>query len=118
MPTTALPNSISMAVMLPPEAIALLNQQREKAKERYEKDKDKIRARDQARRNDAEQYDRMKERSKLWNRKRYKETKDEDYECECGAHIKRVSLHTHVLSKKHLSSLSHLTSEKARCTSN
>ncbi len=67
----------------------------------YEENKAKIKVRNQARRNDAEQYERMKQR-----RKRYLEIKSEDYECECGAHIKRVSLHTHLLSKKHLSAMS------------
>jgi chromatin segregation and condensation protein Rec8/ScpA/Scc1 (kleisin family) len=87
---------------LPQEAIDLLNQQREKARKRYEKNKAKIRVKDQARRNDPEKYERMKQRSKLWNRKRYQEVKNEDHECECGAHIKRVSLHTHLLTKRHL----------------
>ena len=59
--------------------------------------------RDRARRSDPEQYERMKERSKLWNRERYQEVKSKDYDCECGAHIKRVSLHTHLLTKRHLS---------------
>ncbi len=98
MPTTGAPNSIT----LPQEAIDLLNQQREKARKRYEKNKAKIRVKDQARRNDPEKYERMKQRSKLWNRKRYQEVKNEDHECECGAHIKRVSLHTHLLTKRHL----------------
>jgi hypothetical protein len=95
-----------LTVMLPQEAIDLLDRQREKARASYEKNKAKIRMRDQARRDDPEQYERMKEQSKLWNRKRYQEAKNEDYECECGAHIKRVSLHTHVLTKKHLKALS------------
>ena len=93
-------------VILPQEAIDLLNQQKEKARASYEKNKDKIRARDQARRNDPQQYDRMKERSKQWNRKRYQEAKNEDYECECGARIKRVSLHTHMSTRKHLKAVS------------
>ena len=106
MPTIVLPTSANTTMVLPPEAINLLNRQREEARIRYEKNKAKIKLRDQARRNNPELYERMKERSKLWNRKRYRETKNEDYECECGAHIKRVSLHSHLLTKKHLSSLS------------
>ena len=101
MPTTAAPNSWTNTLMvtLPQETIDLLNRQRERARASYEKNKAKIRARDQARRDDPEQYERMKKRSKMWNRKRYQEAKNEEYECECGAHIKRVSLHSHLLSK-------------------
>jgi hypothetical protein len=106
MPTTVASNSTAVTMILPQAATDLLNRQREKARATYEKNKAKIRVRDQARRNDAEQYERMKERSKLWNRVRYQEAKHEDYQCECGAHIKRVSLHTHVLTKKHLKALS------------
>ena len=93
-------------VMLPQEAIDLLDRQREKARASYEMNKEKIRVRDQARRNDKELYQVMKERSKQWNRKRYQEAKSEEYDCECGAHIKRVSLHSHLLTKRHLSSMS------------
>ena len=42
----------------------------------------------------------------MWNRKRYQEAKTEDYECDCGAHIKRVSLHNHLLTKRHLLAIS------------
>ena len=93
-------------VTLPQVAIDLLNRQRERARASYEMNKTKIRVRDQARRNDLEQYERMKERSKQWNRKRYQEVKSEEYDCECGAHIKRVSLHSHLLTKRHLSAIS------------
>jgi hypothetical protein len=101
MPTTAL-----FPTVIPQEVIDLLNRQREKARASYEKNKEKMRLRDQARRNDPEQYERMKELSKMWNRKRYQEVKNEDYACECGANIKCVSLHTHLLSKRHLRALS------------
>ena len=108
MPTTVAPNSWTNTLMvtLPQETIDLLNRQREKARASYEMNKAKIRMRDQARRDDPEQYERMKERSRMWNRERYQEAKTEDYECECGAHIKRVSLHSHLLSKRHLSAIS------------
>ena len=106
MPTNLAPNSNTLMVMLPQEAIDLLNRQREKARASYEMNRAKIRMRDQARRDDPEQYERMKKRSKMWNRKRYQEAKNEDYECECGTHIKRVSLHSHLLSKRHLSAIS------------
>ena len=98
-PTTALG---SMAI--PQEIMEAINLQRVKAKAHYDKNKEKMRLRDQARRNDPVQYEVMKERSKEWNRKRYQEMKTEDYVCECGAHIKRVSLHSHLMSKKHLNS--------------
>ena len=89
---------------IPQEIMEAINLQRVKAKARYDKNKEKMRLRDQARRNDPVQYEVMKERSKEWNRKRYQEMKTEDYVCECGAHIKRVSLHSHLMSKKHLNS--------------
>jgi hypothetical protein len=106
MPTTGVSNSTVATVILPQEAIDLLNRQRAKARATYEKNKAKIRVRDQARRNDPEQYERMKERSKLWNRLRYQEVKNEGYECECGAHVKRVSLASHLLTKRHGKALS------------
>ena len=105
MPTTEVFN-FNILTAVPQEAIDLLNQQREKARANYERNKAKIQVRDQARRNDPEQYERMKELSKLWNRKHYQETKSEDYHCKCGAHIKRVSLHTHLLTKRHLNAIS------------
>ena len=90
-----------------------LTLQQEKSKANYERNKEKMRLRDQARRNDPEQYEVMKERSKLCNRKRYQEMKNEEYVCECGACIKRVSLHTHLKSKKHLNRIDALTSVMA-----
>jgi hypothetical protein len=107
MPTTEAPNSTAVPMLLPQAAIDLLNRQREKARATYEKNKAKIRLRDQARRNDAEQYEQMKERSKLWNRARYQEMRNEQYVCECGANIKRVSLHSHLQTKRHRKALSH-----------
>ena len=106
MPTTVASNPNTSMATLPQEAIDLLDQQRERARASYERNKAKIRVRDQARRNDPEQYERMKEQSKLWNRKRYQEVKSEDYVCECGAHIKCVSLHSHLLTKRHLNAIS------------
>ena len=105
MPTTVASSSTTTEVLLPQEVLDLLNRQREKARASYQKNKEKIRLRDETRRNDPEQYERMKELSKLWNRQRYQETKNEEYVCECGAHIKRVSLHSHLVSKKHLSAI-------------
>lgn len=87
---------------IPQEVLEVLNLRREKAKASYERNKEKMRLRDQTRRSDPEQYEAMKERSKLCNRKRYQEMRNEDYVCECGAQIKRVSLHSHLASKKHL----------------
>ena len=81
---------------------------KEKSKVNYERNKEKMRLRDQTRRNDPVQYALMKERSKLCNRKRYQEMKDENYVCDCGAHIKRVSLHTHLTSQKHLNGIAAL----------
>jgi hypothetical protein len=90
---------------IPQGVLEALNLQREKSKASYQKNKEKMRVRDQMRRSDPVQYQVMKERSKLWNRKRYQEMKNHDYVCECGSQIKRVSLHSHLLSKKHMSAL-------------
>jgi hypothetical protein len=100
-PATA-PDSMTVREAIPQEIMEALNLQRVKSKAHYDKNKEKLRLRDQARRNDPVQYEVMKERSKQWNRKRYQEMKTEDYVCACGAHIKRVSLHSHLVSKKHL----------------
>jgi 3-hydroxyacyl-CoA dehydrogenase len=86
--------------------LEMLNRQKEKTRASYKRNKERIRLRDQARRQNPEQYERMKELSKVWNRKWYQEARHEDYECECGARIKRVSLHTHLLTKTHLEALS------------
>ena len=96
---------MQMCKEIPQEVLEALNLQREKSKGNYQKNKEKMRLRDQMRRNDPVQYHVMKERSKLWNRKRYQEMKNHNYVCECGAQIKRVSLHSHVLSKKHVNAL-------------
>ena len=100
-PHTA-PDLMAVGEAIPQEIMQALNLQRVKSKAHYDKNKEKMRLRDQARRDDPVQYEVMKERSKQCNRKRYQEMKTEDYVCECGAHIKRVSLHSHLLSKKHL----------------
>ena len=106
MPTMTAPEQLPAQIMMPQEVLEMLNRQKEKSRASYKRNKETIRLRDQTRRQNPEQYERMKELSRLWNRKRYQEAKHEDYQCECGAHIKRVSLHTHVLTKKHLKALS------------
>jgi hypothetical protein len=106
MPTMTAPEPLLARAMMPQEVLEMLDGEKEKNRASYQRNKEKIRLRDQARRTDPERYDRMKELSKLWNRKRYQEAKHEDYECECGARIKRVSLHSHVLTKKHLKAVS------------
>jgi 3-hydroxyacyl-CoA dehydrogenase len=93
-------------LLMPQEVLEMLNRQKEKTRASYKRNKERIRLRDQARRQNPEQYERMKELSKVWNRKWYQEARHEDYECECGARIKRVSLHTHLLTKTHLEALS------------
>jgi 3-hydroxyacyl-CoA dehydrogenase len=102
MPTMTAPEQL----LMPQEVLEMLNRQKEKTRASYKRNKERIRLRDQARRQNPEQYERMKELSKVWNRKWYQEARHEDYECECGARIKRVSLHTHLLTKTHLEALS------------
>ena len=100
-----LADAVQIYEEIPQGVLEALNLQREKSKASYQKNKEKMRLRDQMRRNDPVQYQVMKERSKLWNRKRYQEMKNHDYVCECGAQIKWVSLHSHLLSKKHMNAL-------------